>query len=84
MTQSATQGKESTGLDNTTYNIISALEREANFLYSTVETYKSDARKENRPEIENMWNIIKETKRKDIQVLREALAKEAKQEKLTS
>lgn len=84
MTQSATAGKETTGLDNTTYNIICALEREADFLYSTVDTYISDARKENRPEVENMWKTIKENKRNNVDMLREALTKEAKQERLMS
>jgi hypothetical protein len=84
MTQSTATGKESTGLDNTTYNIISALDSEASFLYSTVERYISDARNENRPDIEGVWKIIKESKRKNVRILREALEKEAKQEKLAS
>jgi hypothetical protein len=47
MTQSSVEPEKSTaGLDNTTYNLISALEREADFLYSTVETYINDASKE--------------------------------------
>ena len=84
MTQSTTAGKESTGLDNTTYNIISALEREADFLYSTIETYIRDARNENRTDVEDLWKSIKESKRKNVQMLRQALQREAKQEKLTN
>lgn len=77
------QPKEQTGLDNTTYNLISALETEANFLYSTVGTYMEDARKENRQDVEEVWKSIKETKRKNVQMLREALANEAKQDRMT-
>lgn len=47
--------RSSTGLDNTTINLISALEREADFIYSTVETYMIDARKENEPQAEEIW-----------------------------
>ncbi|MEO9294590.1 MAG: hypothetical protein ABI347_03205 [Nitrososphaera sp.] len=83
MTQSE-QGKDQTGLDNTTYNLISALEKEADFLYTTVGTYMEDARKENRPEAEEVWKAIKETKRKNVQMLRDALANEVKQNRMTS
>lgn len=76
------QGKEQTGLDNTTYNLISALESEADFLYTTIGTYLEDAKRENRPDVEQVWRTIKETKRKNVQMLREALASEAKQNKL--
>lgn len=84
MTQSAATGKETTGLENTTYNLISVLNTEASFLYSTVETYIRDARNENRPDIEGVWKIIKDSKRKNVQMLREALEEDAKQEKLAS
>ena len=77
------QGKEQTGLDNTTYNLISALESEADFLYTTIGTYLEDAKRENRPDVEQVWRAIKETKRKNVQMLREALASEARQDKLT-
>jgi hypothetical protein len=39
---------ETTGLANSTYNILTALGKEAKFLYSTVDTYTSDAQKANR------------------------------------
>lgn len=78
MTQSSVEpDKSATGLDNATYNLISALEREADFLYSTVETYINDARKESRPQAEEIWKTMKDDKRKHIRMLREALSKEA-------
>jgi rubrerythrin len=84
MTQSSVEpDTSSTGLDNTTYNLISALEREADFLYSTVGTYINDARKENRPQVEEIWKTMKEDKRKHIRMLREALSKEATENKMT-
>lgn len=55
----------STSLENSTYNIISSLNSEAKFLYKTVDTYIEDARRENRPDIEDVWKLSKRT-RKDI------------------
>ena len=82
MTDSATTKHETTGLENTTFNILIALGKEAQFLYSTIDTYKSDAERTNRSDLVNMWNTIKQDRQKHMQMLREALEKEAKEEKL--
>ena len=55
---------EQTGLDNTTYDILSALGREANFLYDTIDKYIEDAKKSNNNELVNLWNRIKEDRLK--------------------
>jgi hypothetical protein len=39
---------EKTRLDNSTYNILRALGKEADFMYSTVDKYIEDANKDNR------------------------------------
>lgn len=44
----ATSKHETTRLENSTYNILMALGKEASFLYSTVDIYVEDARKDNR------------------------------------
>jgi vacuolar-type H+-ATPase subunit H len=72
---------ESTKLENSTYDIITALQKEANFLYSTVETFIEDARKDNRQDLIKVWNTMKQDKQKHIQMLREALSTEAKQDR---
>jgi rubrerythrin len=82
MTDSATTKHETTGLENTTFNILIALGKEAQFLYSTIDTYKSDAERANRSDLVNMWNTIKQDRQRHMQMLREALEKEAKEEKL--
>ena len=74
---------ETTRLDNSTYNILRALGKEADFLYSTVDTYIDDAKKDNRPHLVEIWNHMKRDKEKHLQMLREALEKEAKEEKLS-
>ena len=83
MTQSNDTSKhETTKLENTTYNRLAALGRDADFLYSTIDTYINDAQKANRQDLVKMWNTIKQDRERHLQMLREALEKEAKQEKL--
>jgi vacuolar-type H+-ATPase subunit H len=72
----------STRLDNSTYNILIALGKEADFLYSTVDTYIEDAKKDNREYLVEIWNQMKRDKEKHLQMLRQALEKEAKEQKL--
>jgi hypothetical protein len=81
MAQSTTKHK-STKLENSTYNIITALQKEADFLYSTVDTYVEDARKDNRSDLVNVWNSMKQDNERHIEMLRQALSKEAKEDKL--
>ena len=51
---------ETTGLANSTYNILIALGKEAKFLYSTVDMYTNDAQKANRSDLVNMCKTIKQ------------------------
>jgi hypothetical protein len=41
----STSKSETTQLENTTYNILAALGRDADFLYDTINTYVKDAQK---------------------------------------
>jgi rubrerythrin len=74
---------QTTKLENSTFNILIALGKEAQFMYSTIETYISDAQKDNNSELENMWKTIKEERKRHMDMLRKALEKEAKEEKLS-
>ncbi|UVS68199.1 hypothetical protein [Nitrososphaera viennensis] len=78
----STTKHETTKLTNSTYDIIRALEKDADFLYSTVDKYIDDANKENRSDLVDVWNTMKHDKERHVQMLREALAKEAKEERL--
>ena len=73
---------ETTRLDNSTYDILRALGKEADFLYSTVDTYVEEAKKESRQHLVEIWNQMKTDKQNHLQMLREALEKEAKEENL--
>ena len=46
---------EKTRLDNSTYNILRALGKEADFMYSTVDKYIEDANRDNRKELVEIW-----------------------------
>jgi hypothetical protein len=74
---------ETTRLENSTYNILRALGKDADFLYDTVDTYINDAQKANRNDLVDMWNTIKQDRQRHLQMLRQALDRDAKQEKLT-
>jgi glutamate synthase domain-containing protein 3 len=53
-----TQQSQNTKIDNSTYNVMAALGREADFLHSTVDKYIEDARTENKKELLEIWNTI--------------------------
>ncbi len=80
--QGSTTKDETTKLENSTYNILIALGKEARFLYSAIDTFIEDARKDNNSEIENLWKSIKQDRERHLAMLREALEKQARNQKL--
>jgi hypothetical protein len=80
--QGSSTKDETTRLENSTYNILIALGKEARFLYSAIDTYIEDARKDNKSELENMWKTIKQDRQRHLAMLRGALDKQAKEQKL--
>ena len=79
MTETAKQ----TGLlEDSTFNIITQLEKKADFLYTSVEQYIRDAEKDSKPELAKLWNTIKEDEQNHLRMLREELVREAKENKL--
>ena len=80
--QGSSTRDETTKLENSTYNILIALGKEARFLYTAIDTYIDDARKDNNSELENMWKTIKQDRERHLAMLRDALDKQAKEQKL--
>lgn len=72
---------KSTKLTNSTYDMIMALATDADFLYSTVDSYIADAKDDNRSGLVDVWNTIKHDKQNHVKMLREALAIDAKEER---
>jgi hypothetical protein len=55
--------------------------KEADFLYSTMDNYIEDAKRDNRQHLVDIWNEMRKDKQKHINMLREALEREAREEK---
>ena len=68
-------------LEDSAYDIITQLEKKADFLHSAVEKYVRDAEKDGKPELIGLWNKIKEDEQRHLKVLREELIKEVKEDK---
>lgn len=62
------------------FNIVSQIEKKADFLHTTVEQYIRDAEKENKPQLLKLWNTIKQDEQKHMQMLKGELAKEVREE----
>ena len=80
--QGSTSRDKTTKLENSTFNILVALGKEARFLYSAIDTYIDDARKDNNADLENIWKTIKQERERHLAMLRSALDKQAKEQKL--
>ena len=66
---------EKTGLDNSTYDILSALGKEADFLYDDIDKYIRDAESSNDSELVELWKTIRNDRQKHINMLKDALKK---------
>ena len=78
MTEATTTNKQSALLEDSTFNVISQIEKKADFLHSAVENYVRDAEKDNKPELIKLWNTIKEDEQNHLKMLREELIREVK------
>ena len=67
--------------DNTTYNILSVLGKEADFLDSKIDTYIRNAETANRSDLVNMWKKIKKDRQRHMHMLTKALEKRRIEEK---
>ena len=67
---------EQTGWDNTTYDILSALGKDADFLYDTIDKYIDDAKKANKNDLVDLWTRIKKDRLTHINDLKGALERD--------
>jgi hypothetical protein len=74
---------QTTRLKNSAYDVLNVLGNKAQFLYSTVDNYTSDAEKENKSDLVNSCNTIKQDRTRHLQMLLEILSDKSNQEKLT-
>jgi hypothetical protein len=69
------QGR-SGAMDNCSFDIMTQTEKKADFLHSAIEKYIKDARDANRPELERLWNAIKEDEARHLDLLKAEMAKD--------
>jgi len=65
-----------TDLTNTAYDILKVLGKDADFLYDTIETYIEDAKNANKSELVEIWQTIKNDRKRHMHMLKDALEKE--------
>ena len=66
---------EKTGLDNTTYDLLSTLGKDADFLYDDIDKYIHDAETANESELVELWKTIRNDRQKHVDMLKDALKK---------
>jgi hypothetical protein len=82
MGMTETTNKQGALLEDSTFNVITQIEKKADFLYSSVEKYMRDAEKDSKPELAKLWNTIKEDEQNHLKMLRQELIREAKEDRL--
>ena len=65
-----------TELTDTAYDILKVLGKDADFLYDIIETYIKDAQQANKSQLVDMWQTIKNGRKRHMHLLKEALEKE--------
>jgi rubrerythrin len=74
--------KSSALLEDSTFDVITQMEKKADFLYSSIEKYMRDAEKDNKPGLVKVWSTIKEDEQNHLRMLREELVREVRENKL--
>ena len=69
-------------LEDSTFNVITRIEKKAAFLYSCVEKYIRDTEKDNKPELIPFWTLAKEDEQNHLWTLREELVRAVREKKL--
>jgi len=84
MAQSSTKNKKSDSalIADSTFNIISQIEKKADFLHTAFEEYVRDAEKDGREELVRIWNSMKEDEEKHLTMLKEQLLREVRDNRL--
>jgi rubrerythrin len=69
-------GAGETELTDTAYDILKVLGKDADFIYDTIETYIRDAQSANKTKVVEMWQTIKQDRKRHMHMLKEALEEE--------
>lgn len=74
-----TGNNQSILLEDCCFNIVSQIEKKADFLHTVVKEYIRDAEKDNKPHLVDLWNTIKKDEQKHLQILKEELTREVRE-----
>lgn len=66
----------STELTDTAYDILKVMGKDADFLYDTIEVYIKDAQKANKTELVEIWQTIRNDRKRHMHMLKGALENE--------
>lgn len=58
-----------TELTDTAYDILKVMGKDADFLYDTIETYIKDAQKANKSELVEIWQTIRNDRKRHMHML---------------
>lgn len=78
----STTSKQGALLEDSVFNIITQIEKKADFLHSSIEQYVRDAEKDNKPELIKLWTTIKEDEQNHLKMLRDELIRQVSENKL--
>lgn len=80
MTEKVSEGdRSSPTLEDSCFNIISQIEKKADFVHSVAEQYVRDADQEHNQDLAQLWTTIKEDEKRHIRMLKEQLAREVRE-----
>jgi hypothetical protein len=82
MTEGTTT-KESALFEDSTFNVITQIEKKADFLYSSVKKYIRDAEKDKKPELVKLWSTMKGDEQKHPKNAAQTASKGSKRKQTT-
>ncbi|HEY9406819.1 MAG TPA: hypothetical protein VIP53_05155 [Nitrososphaera sp.] len=69
-------------IDNCCFDIMTQVEKKADFLYHAADTYIQDARAANRAVLAHIWNAIEQDEQRHLDLLKQELAKDVQEGRL--
>jgi rubrerythrin len=82
MAETKTTANQGALFEDSASNILTQIEKKADFLYSSIPKYMRDAEKDEKPELTRMWEQIKVDEQKHLGMLREELIRQVRENDL--
>jgi hypothetical protein len=82
MTERMTSKGTNQPMDNCCFDVMTQVEKKADFLYHAADTYIQDAQAANRPELAHLWNTIRQDEQRHFDMLKQELAKDVQEGRL--